>query len=399
MRRADWAKGGWQFIFPRGRQRHFFEVSGAEFLPLTELFRCLNGTHTARELGAEFPKHRALIKRFVAFLRTNDLLAPLRRAPPRHPGLEFVSHSSLQFTSDESSVLIDPCFVLPDGQEAISPRDLARFEAKFRQLDQVSAVLLTHSHWDHTHLPTLFRFRRDVPIFVPKVTEETYYNPALAPLLRSLGFTDVREVTPWQPERIGDITFTPVPFYGEWFGPGSHFDAFCYLIELNGVHYLGTVDSERSEAGNMDQVFKELRERVGHSIDCVFFCSSSQTHANPVTCGAPAQYSNGFGIHADLMRYHPNTDAIVRWSRMLKPRVVIPYAEFIFSSTAGRAPINLRAVNAQSHFRDYWRQVESGRLKRLPGVLEWKRDLSRLMPRLPKSTQLVMMSPGERVEA
>ena len=397
LQSRDWSKGQWQFVFPRGRRRHFFAVAGAEFRALTELFQYLNGTHTARQLSALFPKHRSLIKRFLAFARTNRLFTPVRRAPARpRPGVEFISHSSLQFTGRDANIMVDPCFILAEQQLSASGRDRRRFDAKFRQLDQVSAVLLTHAHWDHAHLPTLFRFRRDIPIFVPKVTHETYYNPALAPLLRSLGFTDVREVTLWKPERIGDVAFTPIPFFGEWFGPGSHFDAFCYVIEVNGMRYLGTVDSERSERGNMDHVFEELRQRVG-AIDCVFFCSSSQTHANPVMCGAPAQYSNGFDVHAEFMRYHPNTEAIVRWSRTLEPSVVIPYAEFIFAATPPRPPVDLDAVNAKSHFKDYWRHVEANVSKTEPGLSEWKRELWELLPRLPKQTRLVMMSPGERM--
>lgn len=396
LRKGDWSKSQWQFVFPLGRRRHFFAVAGAEFLALTDLFQYLNGTHTARQLSALFPSHRPLVKRFLAFARAHRLLVPVRRRAARpRPGVEFISHSSLQFTTRSAVVLVDPCFVLSEGEPAATDRDRRRFDAKFQQVEHVSAVLLTHAHWDHAHLPTLFRYRRDVPIFVPKVTEETYYNPALAPLLRSLGFTNVREVTMWKPERIGDVTFTPVPFFGEWFGPGSHFDAFCYLIEANGVRYLGTVDSERSERGDMDDVFKELRERTG-PVDCVFFCSSGQTHANPVLCGAPAQYSNGFDVHSALMRYHPTTDAIVRWSRVLKPRIVIPYAEFIFSATPPRAPVDLQAVDAKSHFNEYWRDLRA-HAGTVPGLAEWKRALVGLLPRLPKETRLVMMSPGERL--
>lgn len=401
-RRTDWSREGWQFIFTIGRTRHFFPVTGADFLPFTNLFRYLNGTHTARQLGALFPENRALIKRFVDFLREHRLLAPVGPAPKRpRPGVEFVSHSCIQFTGREGSVMVDPCFVLNERPIAASQRDRRRFDAKFRQFDDVSAVLLTHAHWDHAHLPTLFRFRRDVPIFVPRVkaAAETYYNPALAPLLRSLGFTDVREVTFWKPERIGDITFTAVPFFGEWFGPGSGFDAFCYLIEVGGVRYLGTVDSERSERGDMDTVFAELTKRVGR-VDRIFFCSSGQTHANPVMCGAPAQYSNGFDVHADRMRYHPDTNAIVRWSRVLKPKVVVPYAEFIFAATPTRRPVDPSAIDARAHFHDYWAHVEAhGDDEVDAGLVEWKRALGALLPRLPKEARLLMMSPGERMKA
>jgi L-ascorbate metabolism protein UlaG (beta-lactamase superfamily) len=384
-RRGGWTDGSWQFVFTAGDRRHVFPVAGDEFDAMTRLFQYLNGTHTARQLGAELPQHRPLIKRFLAFARAHRLFVSPRRAPRPRPGVEFVSHSSLQFTGREASILVDPCFLLT------SERDRRRFDAKFRQLEHVSAVLLTHAHWDHAHLPTLFRFRRDLPIFVPRVREETYYNPALAPQLRSLGFTDVREVTLWKPERIGDVTFTPIPFFGEWFGPGSRFDAFCYLVEVDGVRFLGTVDSERDEHGNMDPVFDEVRRRIG-PIDCVFFCSSAQTHANPVLCGAPAQYSNGFDVHAERMRYHPDTDAIVRWSRVLEPRVVIPYAEFLFAATTARKPIALDEINAKAHFRDYWRDAGTD-----PELLAWKRVLAALPRRLPSQTQLMMMSPGERV--
>lgn len=400
LRRSDWSKEGWQIVFTLGRRREFFPVAGADFVPLTNVFRYLNGTHTAQQLGAAFPEHRVLIKRFLGFLREHRLLAPIGRAPASaRPGVEFVSHSCLQFTGREASVMVDPCFVLNERPLAASARDRRRFDAKFRRLDDVSAVLLTHAHWDHAHLPTLFRFRRDVPIFVPRVKAKTesYYNPALAPLLRSLGFTDVREVTFWKSQRIGDVTFTPVPFFGEWFGPGSDFDAFCYLIEVGGVRYLGTVDSERSERGDMDAVFADLRERVGR-VDCMFFCSSGQTHANPVTCGAPAQYSNGFDVHGDRMRYHPDTNAIVRWSRMLKPKVVVPYAEFIFAATPTRKPVDLSAVDAQAHFRDYWAHVAAHGTETDAGLREWKKALAATLPRLPKETQLIMMSPGERMK-
>jgi L-ascorbate metabolism protein UlaG (beta-lactamase superfamily) len=401
LQREDWSKGAWRFIILVDGWRHLFRVTGPEFPALTALLEHLNGTHTARQLGALFPEHRPLIKRFLAFARKHRLLTPVRRAPARarraRPGVEFISHSSLQFIGKEANIMVDPCFLL-SGNLTTSSRDRRRFDAKCRQLDGVSAVLITHAHWDHAHLPTLLRFRRDIPIFVPKVTKETYYNPALAPLLRSLGFTDVREVTLWKPERIGDATFTPIPFFGEWFGPGSSFDAFCYLLEVNGVRYLGTVDSERSELGNMDRVFEEVRERIG-PVDCVFFCSSGQTHPNPVLCGAPAQYSNGFGAHAELMRYHPTTDAIVRWCRALEPRVVIPYAEFIFSATPPRPPVGLAHFDAKAHFRDYWGHIEARASDAEPGLFEWKRALGKLPPRLPKGTQLLMMAPGERLSA
>lgn len=398
LRASEWTKEGWQFTFQVRGRRHFFPVSGDEFLPFTKLFQFLNGSHSAAQVLELFPEHRRLVKRFFEFARAHDLLIPVRRAvtPPR-PGVELVSHSSLQFATRETTVLVDPCFVL-SGLVATSSRDRRRFEAKLRQAHQVSAVVITHAHWDHAHLPTLFRFRRDTPIFVPAVTQESYYNPALAPLLRSLGFTNVREVTLWKPERIGDVTFTPIPFFGEWFGPGSHFDAFCFLIEINGVRYLGTVDSERDERGNMDQVFEELRRRTG-ALDRVFFCSSSQTHANPVVCGAPAQYSNGFDVHAELMRYHPNSDAIVRWSRILEPREVIPYAEFIFASTTARtAAVRPEGTSSRALLREYWRRVEPRVPREYRGeVRDWKRALTAVFSRLPPPTRMLMMSPGERL--
>lgn len=398
LKPEDWATDGWKAVFEVGGERHFFSLRGADFLDFLEYFPWLNGDRTLREIKRRFRKKGGLLERFLRFAFKHRLIvrADLKPKPRTDTaGVSLLSHSCLEFRDGPRSLVIDPCLYLGDGQTA-SRSDYRRVDRSIEGFKDATAILISHNHWDHCHLQTLARFPRDMPIYVPKVVRETPYNPSIRNFLRSLGFRDVREVKNWRPEKIGPFRFLPIPFHGEWFGPNSQFDAFCYLVEAGAKTFLGTVDSDRNERGDMNAVFKRLKKRVP-KIDSMFFCSSAQTHDPAFACGAPWNCSSLYtSVHRGKMRYHPDTSAVLRWCRTLKPSVIIPYAEFIFQNAKRHAPRALSpSLDYDYVFKKYW---EASVDRKNKGLASWKRSLEGLIKRLHGSpTKLLMLGPGETV--
>ena len=91
--------------------------------------------------------------------------------------------------------------------------------------------------------------------------EERPYQVDLNAAARFLGFTDIRELAPWQDTRINDVTITAVPFVGEdW---GLTLPKCTYVVSgPAGAVYL-SADSAR-----MPEVWPRLRERF--AIDLAF---------------------------------------------------------------------------------------------------------------------------------
>jgi L-ascorbate metabolism protein UlaG (beta-lactamase superfamily) len=66
--------------------------------------------------------------------------------------------------------------------------------------DDLTAILVSHAHYDHLDLPSLRLLGRDVPIVAPRRSR---------PLLRR--FTDVRELEVGQEVRFGDVVVRAIP--------------------------------------------------------------------------------------------------------------------------------------------------------------------------------------------
>ncbi|MBK7857861.1 MAG: MBL fold metallo-hydrolase [Archangiaceae bacterium] len=132
---------------------------------------------------------------------------PLR---PPAPGVLFVGHHTIAFSTSTTRVLVDPYFRpsqaidLP-GYQPVHARDLGR----------IDAVVITHSHGDHFHLGSLLTLPRDTPVFVPAVDRESLFSTDCAARLRQLGFTRVEALQWWQSRTVGDVTVSALPFYGE----------------------------------------------------------------------------------------------------------------------------------------------------------------------------------------
>jgi L-ascorbate metabolism protein UlaG (beta-lactamase superfamily) len=111
--------------------------------------------------------------------------------------LTWIGHSTALLELDGARLLTDPILV---GRIAhIRRHGPAPGPEAGRNLD---AVLLSHLHLDHLHLPSLRRIDGAVPLIAPR---------GAGSWLRRRGFADVRELSPGERLEVAGIGITGVP--------------------------------------------------------------------------------------------------------------------------------------------------------------------------------------------
>ena len=137
--------------------------------------------------------------------------------------LTWAGHASALIDTGTTRIVTDP---LLTRRVAHLRRRVALPAADTADVD---AVLLSHAHLDHLHLPSLKRIRRDAQMFTPAGTGH---------LLRSAGFTDVTEVTVGDRAVAGDVAIEIVPAaHSHKRGPHSRVEArpVGYIVD-DGAH-------------------------------------------------------------------------------------------------------------------------------------------------------------------
>jgi L-ascorbate metabolism protein UlaG (beta-lactamase superfamily) len=105
--------------------------------------------------------------------------------------LTWIGHSTVLIELDGTRILTDP--VLRD-RLAVLRRVAPLADADVRDVD---AILVSHVHYDHLDLPSLRRFARSTPLVVPDGAGRH---------VRSLRFTNVREIACGEQVRLGPLT-------------------------------------------------------------------------------------------------------------------------------------------------------------------------------------------------
>lgn len=202
------------------------------------------GVH-GQEARALLGEHAARVAALTRALLTGGMLteAPARPSLAELPdgAVQHLGHATLLARLGDDFVLIDPW--LPPA----SAKDQRRGWSS-ADLPRLSAVLLTHHHWDHLNLETFLRIEKSVPVYVPARPEGAALWPKSAELLRTLGFQQVIPVS-WGAElRFGRGRVVALPFYGEdptrlgWIGN-------TWLLEQDGGRALVHVDSGTDAEG------------------------------------------------------------------------------------------------------------------------------------------------------
>ncbi len=156
----------------------------------------------------------------------------------------FVGHATVLVEIDGKFILTDPVF--SDHVSLVKRQNPVGLE--LTDLPALSAIVVSHSHYDHFDLPTLKQLDPTVPIIVP---------PGVKSLARSLGKRDLQDLDHWQHWEQGGTRITAVPAHH--FGGRLMVDSFfrsCngYVIERNGVAVYFAGDTARfnpfDEIGN-----------------------------------------------------------------------------------------------------------------------------------------------------
>jgi hypothetical protein len=219
-------------------------------------------------------EHAAILDDEMRELLTGPDDAPVARWPAAdRPGLYRREHASLLVRSGTTSLVIDPIALqtmLPSIERApLGPEAL-------------DGVIITHSHGDHFHLPSIFQLvDADVPVVVPVVPRPNLLTRVdFAAALRSFGQTAI--VAGWGTSlTIGDIEIDALPFYGEQPtrrppGPASAVRSWgnCYRFTTPQFSAMILVDSGADPLGDMLEVVRASVAARG-PVDVVLACLRS----------------------------------------------------------------------------------------------------------------------------
>lgn len=236
------------------------------------------------------------------------------RAPRarRDSRVTLVGHSCLLVETPSTRVLTDPLLTVRDRP------DYDRWDVVDEPLD---GIVISHAHWDHFNLDTLIRIDRRAAVVLPRRQSPTsIVNLDMAQVIRELGFTDVRELLPWESTWIGDVEVTAAPYHGETTGRLSPRDWMTYRLAAHGRTVFCVVDGCRDPFGDMDDVIAEMTRRGG--IDLLLVPASGYDYPTNHYAERPLR------ITGEREPYTGGVPDVLRWAQGSRAELVIPYAMF-----------------------------------------------------------------------
>jgi CMP-N-acetylneuraminate monooxygenase len=151
------------------------------------------------------------------------------RAPAPDLTVAVHAHACLEFAYRGFSLLVDPwlkgtAFL---GSWVHYPRPVASIDEL-----KPDAVLITHEHSDHFHLPTLAHFERETPVYAPD-----FPNRRILSRLEQAGFCDVR------PLRFGETVAIAPAIKATAYEPSGVWNDAIVVIDVAGFRILNLNDA------------------------------------------------------------------------------------------------------------------------------------------------------------
>lgn len=171
--------------------------------------------------------------------------------------ITFIGHSTLLININGVNLLTDPIL----GNR---PRGMFIFRRRLKagrtigQLleDKIDGILLSHSHLDHYHVPTLRQFPQNTPFFVPaaykSLTKSAYKH-----------FIDIHELKTWQKEKLKNVEITAVPANHQRRGQGYVIEGDHTLYFPGDTGYFEEIESFPKRFSRIDVVFLPMMEKLG----------------------------------------------------------------------------------------------------------------------------------------
>jgi hypothetical protein len=236
--------------------------------------------------------------------------------------IEFVNHASVLISEGDTAILTDPLYSGPAFHKGWSLLVETPDDAVLRLLERVTDIWLSHEHPDHFSIAFFRTFgevlrAREIPVWFQKIKDQR-----VATFIRQQGIT-LREMPFGEPCQAGAITLTC--YKDDWYDSLASFkSADRHVLNLNDCH----VDTER-RAG-------EILEKAGP-------CDVLLTQFSYAAWkGGPDNRAWRAAAAAEKL------DNIALQARLLKPRVVIPFASFVRFDNARNAYLN-DAANTPRH--------------------------------------------------
>jgi L-ascorbate metabolism protein UlaG (beta-lactamase superfamily) len=223
--------------FPKsdhGDGERFFNPSGIPLQPFSKLPRLMREPRTRWPRWIDEPQ----------------------RKPPALDGADaavtFIGHATFLIQTRIGNVITDPMYSMRAGPFGLlGPRRVRKPGIALPDLPPVTAVLLSHGHYDHLDLPTLRKLARR---FDPVVVSPLGHGK----LVRSTGIRKVVELDWWEETAIGDVraTLTPAQHFSArtpWDRNRALWGGFVLQAERARIYFAG----DTAYAG----FFPEIRRR------------------------------------------------------------------------------------------------------------------------------------------
>lgn len=269
---------------------------------------------------------------------------------------QVISHACMLIEDSGKQLLLDPWIIGSaywrswwHFPESVPPND-AILSADW--------IYLTHQHFDHFHYPSLRKFRKDLPILVPRRPV-----PSMEQALADLGFTNVIPMTYGKTMTL-DGGFSLTSYLGGWK------DDSAIVIQCDGTTLINFNDCKLEDA-----VLDRIVQRHG-PIDFVFR-SHSSAQAYPQCYTSPSHEDLTLRKNEDYIRDFFNA------ARRCRARYAIPFASnvcFLHRETIGK---NDYSVFPDVLAAEYARQKKAGGPKvvvMLPGATWDSKEGFHLVP-------------------